>query len=282
MQKLIKFWEEIWGESLSNTENHVRSFRLLNEILEKINKENDDEFIMKALSSSRSLHIVTKKLYFEYAAINRSTHKVKRLIVPLELEDLDVKSNVDFQKKIHPDYHYALENNELKLKVCQNCGAIDNFVEDEFFNKKVLVCIDDGCLQQYSFQKPGKNQKKVLVHWVGLKFTYYVGHKYDKDFNKWIKSQIEPFQQKSINESELEEVEYDETGKRVKYYYKNLKEKKNKSSNSFTKNFEDGIDVFNQDGQWYYWVLGFRTFRLNSDHKNREINDVKICSCGCM
>ena len=63
------------GRNLDKTiptgEEHKRAFRLLDDILKKINKHEDREFITDIISQSRSLNIVIKKLYFEFAPIEK-------------------------------------------------------------------------------------------------------------------------------------------------------------------------------------------------------------------
>ena len=65
MKTLIEIWEEIWNETIPTGEEHKRAFRLLDDILKKINKPEDREFITDIISQSRSLNIVIKKLYFD-------------------------------------------------------------------------------------------------------------------------------------------------------------------------------------------------------------------------
>ena len=71
MRTLIEIWEEIWGDTIPDEEEHKRSFRLLEDILKKINKYEDKEFLTDAISQSRSLNIIIKKLYFEFAPIEK-------------------------------------------------------------------------------------------------------------------------------------------------------------------------------------------------------------------
>ena len=54
MKTLIEIWEEIWDETIPTGEEHKRAFRLLDDILKKINKHEDREFINDLISQISS------------------------------------------------------------------------------------------------------------------------------------------------------------------------------------------------------------------------------------
>ena len=150
MKTVIEIWEEIWNETIPTGEEHKRAFRLLDDILKKINKHEDREFITDIISQSRSLNIVIKKLYFEFAPIEKRNIESPLLINPKQLPKIDVKSSSDFEPKIDKEYTQALEKNELNDRICKNCSGKNNFIEDfDRFDNPILVCIEDGCNQQY-------------------------------------------------------------------------------------------------------------------------------------
>ena len=273
MKKLIQMWEEIWGEDISKGKEFERSFRLLYDILVEIKKESDERFIKERLSASRSVNIVVKKLYFEFAPIEKHQHENPTLINPNELPEINVLKSDIFEKQIHNDYLEAEKNNEIGTRICKNCGAVENFIEDTYYGKPILVCIEDDCLQQYTYTNPSTNQLKIPLHWLGLKYTVYQ-RRNKKGFKEWVDKQIEQFKQ--LENQEI--IEYDNSSKKIETYWNNISKKVDESINN-SNNKEDGIDVFNKGGHWYYWVLGFKSFRLHRQHQHREFNEETGCSC---
>ena len=274
MKTLIEIWEEIWNETIPTEEEHKRAFRLLDDILKKINKHEDREFITDIISQSRSLNIVIKKLYFEFAPIEKRNMENPVLVDPKRLPKIDIKNSSDFEPHLDKEYIHALENDELNTKVCKNCSGENNFIEDfDRFNKPVYVCIETGCNQVYGYGKESRWQLNVPIHWIGLSQEVYDKDK--GDFEKWVTTQIDPF----INKEDLESIQYDENGKRINHYWNNLDdqpqiEKQPKQDNN------SELEVFNKGGHWYYWVNGFKTFRFHQSHKERNFDDEKGCDCG--
>lgn len=274
MKTLIEIWEEIWDETIPTGEEHKRAFRLLDDILKKINKHEDREFITDIISQSRSLNIVIKKLYFEFAPIDKRNMESPLLINPKQLPKIDVKSSSDFEPKIDKEYKQALEKNELNDKICKNCSGVNNFIEDfDRFDNPILVCIEDGCNQQYRYDRETKYQLKVPIHWIGLSQEVYDRKK--GDFESWVTSQTEPF----MNKEDLEQIHYEENGRKINHYWSNLDdqpqdEKKPKQVN------DSELEVFNKGGHWYYWANGFKTLRFHQFHKERNFDDEYGCNCG--
>lgn len=273
MKKLINTWEELWNENFSSLESSERNFRLLNDILEEIGKEDDEVFIKEVLSLSRSINIVIKKLYFEYAPIEKLPHENPTLIAPKDLPDIDVKNSEVFQKSLDSEYLDALKHNELQTKICKNCSGLDNFIEDESYGKRIVVCIEYGCSKQYSYSKVSNNQYKVPLHWVGLKYTFY-DRKTKKGFKEWVKTQIDPLRHRD----DLEKPEYDDLGKKIESYWGNLEEKTEDNKFKSSKNLINGVDVFSKGEPWYYWVLGFKSFRLHKEHQYRDFDQEEGCN----
>ena len=273
MKILIEIWEEIWGDTIPDEEEHKRAFRLLDDILKKINKHEDREFITDLISQSRSLNIVIKKLYFDFAPIEKRNMESPLLINPKQLPKIDVKSSSDFEPKMDKEYTQALEKNELNDRICKNCSGENNFIEDFDYDNPILVCMEDGCYQQYTYARPRKNQLKVPIHWIGLSQEVYDRQK--GDFDNWVKNQTEPF----MNKEDLEQIQYDENGKKIDHYWSNLDdqpqdEKKPKQIN------DSELEVFNKGGHWYYWANGFKTFRFHKNHQKRNFDDEHGCNCG--
>lgn len=273
MEKLIQIWEEIWGEDISSVENFERSFRLLNDILVEIKKENDDHFIKERLKASRSVNIVVKKLYFEFAPIEKIQNENPFLVKPDDLPEVNVMQSDFFKKQLDISYLEAEKNNEVGTRICEKCGAIENFIEETYYGKPILVCIEADCLQQYTYTNPSTNQLKIPQHWLGLKYTVYQ-RRNKKGFKEWVDTQIEQFKQLD----NLEVVEYDNSSKKIEKFWNNISIKVDETDNNSNK-IDDGIDVFNKGGHWYYWVLGFKSFRLNKQHRDREFNQEIGCSC---
>jgi len=273
MKKLINTWEELWNENFSSLGSSERNFRLLNDILEEIGKEDDEVFIKEVLSLSRSINIVIKKLYFEYAPIEKLPHENPHLISPKDLPDIDVNNSEVFQKNLDSEYLDALKHNELQTKICKNCSGVDNFIEDDYFGKPIVVCIENGCLKQYSYSKVSNNQYKVPLHWIGLKYTFYE-RKFKKGFKEWVKTQIDPLR----HSDDLEETEYNYFGKKIDYYWENLEAKTENDISKSSENFANEIDVFSKGEPWYYWVLGFKSFRLHKEHQNRDFDQEEGCN----
>lgn len=275
MNTLENFWEEIWGEPLSNIELHNRSFRILHDLLKAIEKDKDEEFIREALSKSRSINIVIKKLYYSYAPIEKKPVENPKLINPLELPKIDIKNGKDFEKVLDKEYLVALEHNELNKMICKNCGGENNFKEDfDRYEKPILVCIEDDCSQVYGYDKENQYQLKIPLHWLGLKYQVY--NENTSGFEDWVKKQVEQF----ITKDDLETIEYDESGKILKNYWDNIEENPNLETNLIINN-DHGLEVFNKGGHWYYWVNGFKTFRFHPIHKDRNFDDINDCrNCG--
>jgi len=274
MDRLIKIWEEVWGEEITETQNFQRAFRLIEDILKEINKNEDDNFIKEAFAISRSLNVVTKKLYFEYAPIEKLKYENPFLVNPKQLSKIDIKNSEEFQRELDSDYLEANENNELDKRFCKNCGGEDNFIKDfDRFDNPILVCIEPGCNQQYRYDRGNKFQMKIPIHWLGLKYKTY--NRVNSNFSNWIEEQIEPFRKRD----DLELVEYDESGKKIQYFWENTKELESPKTDKKDTNLGSNIDVFNKGGHWYYWVNGFKSFRLHQNHKDRELDDEIVCDC---
>lgn len=274
MDKLIKIWEEVWGEEIAETQNFQRSFRLIEDILKEINKIEDENFIKEAFAISRSLNVVTKKLYFEYAPIEKVQYENPFLVNPKQLSKIDIKNADEFQRELDPDYLEAKENNELEERICKNCGGVDNFIKDfDKFNNPILVCIETDCNQQYRYDRGNNFQMKIPIHWLGLKYKIY--NRKNSNFSNWVEDQIEPFRKRD----DLELVEYDESGKKIQYFWENNENIEPSKAEIKKATLDSNIDVFNKGGHWYYWVNGFKSFRLHKNHKERELDDEIGCDC---
>ena len=55
MRTLIEIWEEIWGETIPDEEEHKRAFRLLEDILKKINKYEDLKVFAPYINHDKNL-----------------------------------------------------------------------------------------------------------------------------------------------------------------------------------------------------------------------------------
>jgi hypothetical protein len=274
MKALEEIWENIWGEKIPDGESHKRSFRLVKDILDKINKSEDEDFILEALSTSRSLNIIIKKLYFEFAPIEKEEMESPDLVDPKKLPEIDVKQSPEFKQEIDKEYLYAMENQELNDRICKNCGGKNNTIDDfDRYDNPIIVCVEDGCNQQYRYDRETKFALKVPIHWIGLKNEVYDSKK--GNFENWVLNRVDPFT-KTTN---LEPVQYDENGKRVNYYWGNLDERSETNEKTNKTNSSD-IDVFNKGGHWYYWVNGFKTFRFHQKHSDRNFDDEYGCPCG--
>ncbi len=274
MRTLIEIWEEIWGDTIPDEEEHKRAFRLLEDILKKINKYEDKEFLTDAISQSRSLNIIIKKLYFEFAPIEKRNVENPLLINPRQLPEIDVKNSPDFMPRLDKEYTQALERNELQDRICKNCSGENNFIEDfDRFDNPILVCIEDDCNQQYRYDRETKYQLKVPIHWIGLSNEVYDWKK--GDFENWVASQIDPF----TNKEDLELIQYDDNGKKINHYWDNLDDQPQIAKRPQQVN-DSELEVFNKEGHWYYWVNGFKTFRFHQSHKERNFDDEYGCKCG--
>ncbi len=274
MEQLIKIWKDVWGEEIDENQNSQRFFRLIEDILKEINKDEDKNFIKDTFSISRSLNVVAKKLYFEYAPIEKIQYENPFLINPKQLSKIDIKNLSEFQKELDPEYLEAKENNELEERICKNCSGVDNFIEEfDRWNNPILVCIENECNQEYVYKKPYKNQLKVPIHWLGLKYKTY--NRNTSNFPNWVEEQTEPFRKRE----DLDSIEYDETGKKIVYFWENVEKREpTKRKKIINNSVSNNIDVFNKGGHWYYWVIGFKSFRFHQKHKNRELDSKNVCS----
>ena len=275
MEQLIRIWKDVWDEEFDDNQNYQRYFRLIEDILKEINKNGDESFIKDTFAISRSLNVVAKKLYFEYAPIEKVQYENPFLVDPKKLSKIDVKNSAEFQKELDPQYLEARENNEIQEKICKNCSGVNNFIEDfDRFNNPILVCIETDCNQQYRYDRANKYQMKIPIHWLGLKYKIY--DRKISNFSNWVENQIEPFRKRE----DLDFVEYDASGKKIQYFWENVEEKKHAKKEKINSNLHsDNIDVFNKGGHWYYWVNGFKSFRFHQNHKDRELDDEIGCDC---
>jgi hypothetical protein len=114
---------------------------------------------------------------------------------------------------------------------------------------------------------------KIPIHWLGLKYKTY--NRMNSNFPNWVEEQIEPFRKRE----DLEHVEYDESGKKIQYFWENTKELESLKTDKKNTDLDSNIDVFNKGGHWYYWVNGFKSFRLHQNHKDRGLDDEIGCDC---
>ena len=193
------------------------------------------------------------------------------MINPKQLPKIDVKSSSDFEPKIDKEYSQALEKNELNDRICKNCSGENNFIEDfDRFDNPILVCIEDGCNQQYRYDRETKYQLKVPIHWIGLSQEVY-----DRkgDFESWVTSQTEPF----MNKEDLEQIQYEENGRKINHYWSNLEDQPQDEKKP-TQVDDSELEVSIKGGHWYYWANGFKTFNFINPIK-KEILTTNGCNC---